>query len=577
MTSGWAFIALYVAVLIGAAIPLGRFIARVLEGERTVLHPVLGWLERALYRVSGVDPEAPMGWAAYAKTLLALGVVSVAIVFAVLLLQGSLPLNPDQLPGVEWTSALNTAVSFVTNTNWQGYAGETTMSHFSQMVALGVQNFVSAAVGIAVMAALARGLRQRQADDLGNAWADIVRGTVYVLLPLSLVLAVALVANGVPQTFSPTVEARLLQPTQDADGAEVTAQRIPLGPVASQVAIKQLGTNGGGFYNTNSAHPLENPNGVSNALQCLAILLIPAALCVTFGELVRDRRQGGALLTAMALLFVLFLVPTVVSEQAGSPALAAAGLTGQGNWEGKEARFGIEASALWATATTAASNGSVNAMHDSLTPLGGFFPLVLMQLGEVVFGGVGSGLYGMIVFAVVAVFVAGLMVGRTPEYLGKKVEAFDMKMASIAVLVPSALALVGLAVAIFAGQARPSMSNPGAHGFSQLLYNYSSMAANNGSAFAGFSANVPFHNLSGAVIMGIARYGVIVAILALAGSLACKKVTPPGAGTLPTHTPLFVGLLCAVVLTIGALTFVPALALGPLAEHFQPVAAEVAR
>ena len=445
------------------------------------------------------------------------------------------------------------------------------MSYLTQMLALGVQNFLSAATGIAVLVALVRGFRSRQMATIGNFWVDLTRSTVYILLPLSIVFAVFLTASGVPQTFNSYETAKFVQPTKDGDGKDVTDQVIALGPVASQVAIKQLGTNGGGFFNTNSAHPLENPSPGTNFLECLAILLITASLCFTFGDMVKDRRQGWALLAAMTTILLMFLIPTILAESSGNPAYTSLGVTSTANWEGKEARFGIANSALWAATTTAASNGSVNSMHDSYTPLGGMFPMILMQLGEVVFGGVGSGLYGMLIFAVVAVFVAGLMVGRTPEYLGKKIESYEMKMASLVVLIPCCLVKLGTAIPLIFGTGKSSMTNPGAHGFSQLLYAYSSMGNNNGSAFAGFSANVPFHNLLGGVIMWISRYWLIIPVLAMAGSLAKKKLVPVSAGTMPTHTPLFVCLLIGVVLIVGALTFIPALALGPVVEHLQMI------
>jgi K+-transporting ATPase ATPase A chain len=512
-----------------------------------------------------------MGWRQYAGALLIFNLIGFVAVYLIQRAQGYLPLNPATMAPVEPTSAFNTASSFATNTNWQGYGGESTMSYLTQMVALGVQNFLSAATGIAVLVALIRGIRSRQVATIGNFWVDLTRSTVYILLPLSLILAVALTAQGVPQTFRPYETAKLLQPTIDGDCKPVAEQVIALGPVASQVAIKQLGTNGGGFYNANSAHPLENPNGTSNFLQDLAILLIPAALCFTFGDMVKDRRQGWAILAAMTALLLLFLVPTYIAESSGNPTFTSAGLTTNANWEGKEARFGIANSTLWAATTTAASNGSVNSMHDSYTPLGGMFPMILMQLGEVVFGGVGSGLYGMLIFAVVAVFVAGLMVGRTPEYLGKKIGAFEMKMAALVVLIPCCLVKLGTAIPLIFGTGTTSMSNPGAHGFSQLLYAYSSMGNNNGSAFAGFSANVPFHNLLGGVIMAISRFWLIIPVLAIAGSLAKKKIVPVSPGTMPTHTALFVSLLIGVVLIVGALTFIPALALGPVTEHLQMI------
>lgn len=576
----WLQIGLYLVVLLALAWPLGLYMARVFQGEPCLLSRVCGPLERLLHRLCGIDPRQEMDWKGYALAMLAFNVLGIAAVYLLQRLQGFLPLNPDGLPAVAPGLAFNTAVSFGTNTNWQAYGGESTLSYLTQMAALTVQNFVSAATGLAVLAALARGIARRQTQLLGNFWADTVRGTVYVLLPLSLILALVLVSQGVVQTFGPAARAELLEPQKAAapDGGEQTGreqagevvaeQVIPRGPVASQVAIKQLGTNGGGYFNVNSAHPFENPTPLSDFLELLAILLIPAACCITFGRMVGDRRQGLALLAAMTLLFVLFLVPCVLAEKAGNPVLNT--LTADhlsGNMEGKEVRFGPGLSALWATATTAASNGSVNAMHDSFTPLGGLTPMLLMQLGEVVFGGVGSGLYGMLAFVLVTVFVAGLMVGRTPEYLGKKIEAFEMQMASLVILIPILCVLVGTAVAVSVPAGVAATANPGPHGFSEILYAFSSMGNNNGSAFAGLAANNPLYDLLGGLVMFAARYWLAVPVLAVAGSLAEKKTVPAGAGTLPTHTPLFVGLLVGVVLVVGALSFIPALALGPIVEH----------
>jgi K+-transporting ATPase ATPase A chain len=506
-------------------------------------------------------------------------------VYALQRLQLWLPLNPQHLAAVSPDSAMNTAISFATNTNWQGYGGESTMSYLTQMLGLAVQNFLSAATGIAVLIAVIRGFVRRSASGLGNFWVDLTRSTLYVLVPLSLLLSLVLVSQGVVQNFKPYVEVPVLQTThytettKDAAGhattreVPVTTQTLPMGPAASQIAIKQLGTNGGGFFNVNSAHPFENPTPLSNFFEMLAILLIPAALCYTFGKMVGDRRQGWALLAAMLVIFVPLLLVCTVAEQAGNPLLHGLGvdqhasaLQAGGNMEGKETRFGIVNSTIWATATTAASNGSVNAMHDSFTPIGGLVPLWLIQLGEVIFGGVGSGLYGMLAFAVVAVFIAGLMVGRTPEYLGKKIEAHEMKMASIAVLIPCALVVIGTAIAVMVPAGFGSVANPGAHGFSEMLYAVSSASNNNGSAFGGLSANTPFWNVLLGICMFLARYPLIVAMLAMAGSLAAKRSVPPSAGTLPTHTPLFVTLLACVVIVIGALTFLPALALGPIVE-----------
>ena len=528
--------------------------------------------------------------------MLAVNFVGFVVVFALQRLQAYLPLNPQDFAGVSPDSSFNTAVSFASNTNWQGYGGETTMSYLTQALGLGVQNFLSAATGIAVLVALTRGLVRRESERIGNFWVDFTRTTLYVLLPLSTLLAIVLLSQGVVQSIAPyrtvalleplTVETPVVdaqgEPVTGPDGAQVmekttvTEQTIPLGPAASQIAIKQLGTNGGGFFNVNSSHPFENPTPLSNFLQVLSILLIPAALCYTFGRMVRDTRQGWALLAAMLAIFVPLLVGAIAAEQAGNPALAALGVDqqpgdqhGGGNMEGKEVRFGIANSALWATATTAASNGSVNAMHDSFTPLGGLVPMWLMQLGEVVFGGVGSGLYGMLMFAIVAVFIAGLMVGRTPEYLGKKIEAYEMKMASLVLLIPCAVVLIGTAIASVVPVGTGSVANPGPHGFSEILYAFSSAGNNNGSAFGGLSANTPFYNIALGIAMWISRYWLIIPVLAVAGSLARKRHTAITVGTLPTHTPLFVSVLVFTVLLVGALTFIPALALGPIVEHMQ--------
>jgi len=570
-------ILLYFSVLTLAALPLGEFIARVLEGERTWITPLLGGIERALYRMAGVDPADDMSWQRYSRAVLALSAIAVLVVYAMQRFQGALPLNPQAFGPVRPDSAFNTAVSFVTNTNWQGYAGESTMSYLTQMLVLAVQNFLSAATGIAVLAAFVRGFVRRQARGVGNFWVDLTRVILYLLLPLSLILALALVSQGVVQNFHGAVEVPLVQPgvvsvpARDGQPARTEAtpiQTLPQGPAASQIAIKQLGTNGGGYFNVNSAHPYENPTPLSNFLEALAILLIPAALCFSFGRWVGDPRQGRAVYAAMSAIFLVMTFAVVAAEEQGNPTVAALGVdSAPGNMEGKETRFGVASSALWASATTAASNGSVNSMHDSYTPLGGLVPMALIQLGEVVFGGVGSGLYGMLVFAVIAVFLAGLMVGRTPEYLGKKIEAYEMKMAALVILIPPFVVLLGTAIAVAVEPGTAGMSNPGAHGFSQVLYAFSSAGNNNGSAFAGLSADTSFYNTALGVAMWIARFWLIVPVLAIAGSLAAKKSVPPSSGTLPTHTPLFVGLLIGTVLLVGALTFVPALALGPVVEH----------
>jgi len=556
-------------------VPLGRHVARALAGESRLAR-ILGPLERGLYRIAGVDPEEEMTWRRYAAAVLAFNAAGLLAVYALQRLQHVLPLNPAGLPAVDPYVAWNTAVSFSSNTNWQAYGGESTMSHLVQMAALTVQNFVSAATGIAVLAALVRGFVRRSATGLGSFWVDLTRSTLHVLLPLSGLLALLLVWQGVPQTFSAEARFPLLGPVRDDRGALVTMQAVALGPVASQVAIKQLGTNGGGFYNVNSAHPLENPTPLSNLLEAIAILLLPGALCFTFGAMVGDRRQGWTIYAVMVAILLPLMAATVAAEQRGNPALASLGvdqasgaLQPGGNMEGKEARLGPVESGIWAAATTAASNGSVNSMHDSFTPLGGLSPMWLIQLGEVVFGGVGSGLYGMLLFAIVAVFIAGLMVGRTPEYLGKKIEPYEMKMASIAILAPAAMALVGTALASVVAAGRAGVANPGPHGFSEMLYALSSASNNNGSAFAGLGASSPFWAVLTGIAMLVGRYWVIVPVLALAGSLVRKKFVPSSAGTLHTHGPLFALLLVSTVLLVGALTFVPALALGPGVEHLQ--------
>ena len=595
-TLGVLQLVLYLVVLVALVKPLGWYMARVYRGEPCGLDRVFGGLERGLYWLAGTRPDAEMTWRQYALAMLLFNLIGLVAVYGLQRFQHVLPLNPEKLAAVLPDSSFNTATSFATNTNWQGYGGETTLSYLTQMLGLTVQNFVSAAAGMAVLVALIRGFTGKESKTIGNFWVDLTRTTLYILLPLSLVLAIALVSQGVVQTFHPYAKVALLEPTEidepvlGSDGkpvldekgqpttkqTPVTEQTIAVGPAASQIAIKQLGTNGGGFFNVNSAHPLENPTPLSNFLELLAILVISAALCYTFGEMVGDRRQGWALLAVMLVLFVPCLAVCYLNEQAGNPRLAAAGadqtpseLQSGGNMEGKEVRFGIANSALWTTATTAASNGSVNSMHDSFTPLGGLIPMWLMQLGEIVFGGVGSGLYGLIAFAIVAVFVAGLMVGRTPEYLGKKIEAFEMKMASIIILIPCAVVLIGTAVAIATPDGKSQISNPGAHGFSEVLYAFSSAGNNNGSAFAGLGANTLFYNTALGLAMFFARYWLAIPILAIAGSLAQKKIVPASSGTLPTHTPLFVVLVASVIVIVGALTFLPALALGPIVEQLQ--------
>jgi len=592
--NGFVQIGLYFVVLLALVKPLGWYMARVYEGQGCGLDRVVGPLERLVYRLSGVRQTAEMDWRTYGVAMLLFNAMGLVVLYALQRLQAFLPLNPAGLGAVTSDLAFNTAVSFATNTNWQAYGGETTLSYLTQTLGLTVQNFVSAATGMAVLVALIRGLTRRNSTTLGNFWSDLVRSTLYILLPLAFLFSLALVSQGVVQTFNSYQTATLVHPVNyskpvtDANGqpvldeggqpktepATTMEQVLAVGPAASQIAIKQLGTNGGGFFNVNSAHPFENARPWSNFLEVLAILLVPAALCYAFGIMVGDTRQGWALLATMTILLVSFVPLGLWAEQSGNPAFTDIEIDQQsradqagGNMEGKEARFGIANSVLWAAATTAASNGSVNSMHDSYTPLGGLVPLFLMQFGEVVFGGVGSGLYGMIVFAIIAVFVAGLMVGRTPEYLGKKIEPYEMKMASLLILIMPmiVLGLTGLAVSLNAGTS--SVLNPGAHGFSEILYAYTSQGNNNGSAFAGLNVNTPFYNLTGGIAMLISRFWLAVPTLALAGSLARKKIVPAGPGTLPTHTPLFVVLLIGVVIMVGALTFLPALALGPIVEH----------
>ena len=569
-------IVVFFVCLLAAVKPLGWYMARVYRGEPCGVDSVLGPIERGLYRICGVDPKEEMTWRHYAIAVLVFNILGLLSVYGLQRCQGILPFNPQKLAAVPADLAMNTAVSFATNTNWQAYSGESTLSYLSQMLGLTVQNFLSAATGMAVLVALIRGITRRSTSTIGNFWVDVTRSTTYILLPLSFILAIALVSQGVVQSFSPAAEVKLLTPIEVTGMETVTTQTIPLGPAASQIAIKQLGTNGGGFFGVNSAHPLENPTPLSDFFQVLAILIIPAALCYTFGDLIGDLRQGWALLATMLLIFVPLLGVGLWAESTGNPQLAALGVDSVstaeqsgGNMEGKETRLGVGASVLWATATTAASNGSVNSMHDSYTPLGGLVPMWLMQLGEVIFGGVGSGLYGLLIFAIVAVFIAGLMVGRTPEYLGKKIEAYEMKMAALVILIPPMLVLGGTAVAVCFEAGRSAITNPGPHGFSQILYALSSASNNNGSAFAGLGVNNWFYNTLLAAAMFVARYWLIIPVLAIAGSLAKKKYTPVSVGTLPTHTPLFVVILAGIVVLVGALTFVPALALGPIVEHLQ--------
>jgi potassium-transporting ATPase potassium-binding subunit len=567
--NGYLQIGIYLVVLLALVKPLGAYMARVYEGERTFMSPVLAPVERAIYRILGATEADEMGWKRYAVAVLLFNLLGLLAVYALERLQGGLPLNPQHLSGVEPTVAFNTAASFASNTNWQAYGGETTMSYLTQMSGLTVQNFVSAGTGMAVLIAFIRGLRARSAATLGNFWVDLTRSVLYILLPLAVLLTVVLVSQGVIQNLSGYVPVQLVDQSGTAH-----QQLLAMGPAASQVAIKQLGTNGGGFFNVNSAHPFENPTGLSDFTELLAILLIPAALCYTFGRMVHDTRQGWAVLAAMTVVFVLLLGVATAAEQAGNPLLTQAGVSqvasqtqSGGNMEGKEVRFGIVDSTLWATATSAASNGSVNSMHDSYTPLGGLVPMFMIQLGEVIYGGVGSGLYGMLIFAILAVFIAGLMVGRTPEYLGKKIGPYEMKMAVLVLLIPPLVVLLGSAVTALTPSGTAGVANGGPHGFSEILYAFSSMGNNNGSAFAGYGAANAEPAVLGGVVMLIARYWIIVPVLAIAGALAAKRPVPASLGTLPTHTPLFVGLLIGTVVLVGALTFIPALALGPIVEQ----------
>ena len=589
--SAWGLLALFLIVLLAAAWPLGIWLARLCSGD------VPRWMQRIeqpLYRLAGTSADKSMNWSHYALAVLAFNALGLLAVYALQRLQVSLPLNPAGMAAVSPDSAFNTAVSFVSNTNWQGYAGESTMSYLTQMLALSVQNFLSAATGVAVVFALFRGFAARSTGVIGNFWVDVTRITAWLLLPLSLVFAIFLAGQGVIQNFSAYKDVATLettsyqQPKKDAAGQAVndasgkpvledlqtSSQTLAMGPVASQEAIKLLGTNGGGFFNANSAHPYENPTALANFFQMLAIFLIPASLCFAFGRAVGDSRQGWAVLASMTVMFVIAVVAIMPAEQVGNPLLpplgvdqTASAVQSGGNMEGKETRFGITASGLFAVVTTAASCGAVNAMHDSFTPLGGMVPMVMMQLGEVVFGGVGTGLYGMLIFAILAVFIAGLMIGRTPEYLGKKIEAHEMKLTSIVILVTPILVLAGTALALMSGAGKAGIANPGAHGFSEVLYALTSAGNNNGSAFAGLSANTPFYNTLLGVVMWLGRFGVIVPVLAIAGALAAKKRLPVTPGTLPTHGPLFVFLLIGIVLMVGLLNYVPALALGPVLEH----------
>ena len=573
-TNGYLQIALHLLLLLLLTKPLGRYMARVYEGERTWLTPIIQPVERLLYRLGGVQAEREMTWQSYAGAMLLFSGLGILLLYGVQRVQALLPLNPASFGPVAPDSALNTAVSFVTNTNWQGYGGESTMSYLTQMLGMTVQNFLSAATGMALLIALIRGLVRHNAQTIGNFWVDLTRSLLYILLPLALVLALVLVGQGVVQTLQPYARVTLLQPTMDSNGQAVTEQVVALGPVASQVAIKHLGTNGGGFFNANAAHPFESPTPFTDFLLILAETVIAAALTYTFGHMVGDTRQGWSILVAMLVILTIATVGAYAAEAAGNPAFSALGIdqtvtpiTPGGNMEGKEVRFGLARSAIFATSTTATSSGAVNSLHASYMPLGGLVTLVMMQLGEVVLGGVGSGLYGMLVFVLVAVFVAGLMVGRTPEYLGKKIEVYEIKMAALVILIMPLIVLGFTALGVTVAAGKASILNPGAHGFSEVLYAFSSLGNNNGSAFAGLNANTPFYNILGSLAMLMARFWLAIPILAIAGSLARKKKAPTGVGTLPTHTPLFVGWLIAIVLLVGALNFLPALALGPIVEQ----------
>ncbi|WP_042334571.1 potassium-transporting ATPase subunit KdpA [Desulfosporosinus meridiei] len=558
MSNDFIQLIVFFVVLFALAIPLGLYMAKVFQGEKTFLDPIMGPLEAFIYRICGIDAQKEMNWWEYALSLLVFSFVGLFTLFILQLGQGYLPLNPQGFGGLKWDLAWNTAVSFTTNTNWQAYGGESTMSYLSQMAGLTVHNFVSAAAGIAVVVALIRGLSRHQAKTIGNFWVDLTRTILWILLPISLVGGMLLVSQGVIQNLSPYLTVKTLQ------GAN---QTLAMGPVASQEAIKMLGTNGGGFMNANSAHPFENPTPFSNLVEMLLLLLIPVGLTFSFGKMLKDAKQGKVIFGAMLILLVLTLGTTYSTEIAGNPLVSKIGITGSSVMEGKEVRFGVVNSALWATITTATSCGAVNAMHDSLTPLGGLSPMLQMMLGEVVFGGVGSGLYAMLLFVILTVFIIGLMVGRTPEYVGKKIESFEMKMAILAVLIPSACILLGSALAVLITAGTSSILNPGPHGLSEILYAFSSATGNNGSAFAGLNVNTVFYNIILSVCMLIGRFSPIVLVLAIAGSMAGKKITPAGAGTFQTTGGLFSGLLAGVVLIVGALTFFPALALGPIVEH----------
>lgn len=613
--NGFTQIALFFVVLIAAGLPLGAYMARVYEGRAGIAGKIFGPIERLLYRLFGVKPEDEMDWKQYAVAMLLFHFFGIATLYLIQRVQHALPLNPQGMDNIGEHSSFNTAASFLTNTNWQSYVPESTMSYLTQMLGLTFHNFVSAAAGMAMLVALIRGLTRRETKNLGNFWVDLTRSTIYILMPLSLVLALILVSQGVPQNLSAYATVPLVQdkqtytnPVKDKDGNPVmepvkdekgnpvldenkqpktqqknetlplTEQSIALGPVASQEAIKELGTNGGGFFNANSAHPYENPTPLSNFLEIVGLLLIPIALCFTFGEMVKDKRQGWAVFAAMTVIFIGMFAVCDYSEQTGNPAFTKAGVDqiasatqSGGNMEGKETRFGIVNSAFFANATTSTSCGAVNAMHDSFTPLGGLVPLLNIQFSEVIYGGVGCGLYGMLIYVVVTVFVAGLMVGRTPEYLGKKIESYEMKMACIVLLIPPLVQLIGTAAAVVLPDGLAGRNNPGAHGFSEILYAFTSATNNNGSAFAGINANTMFFNVLLGIAALVGRFWLAIPVLAIAGSLGRKKIVPVSAGTLPTHTPLFIGFLVAVVIIFTALMHFPAVALGPVVEHLQMI------
>ncbi|MBD7910946.1 MULTISPECIES: potassium-transporting ATPase subunit KdpA [Clostridium] len=570
--------ALYLLILVILAIPLGKYIGKIMNGEKVFLSKVLVPIENFIYKILRVHKNEQMNWKKYGVSVIAFSAFGFIVLFLLNTIQGIMFLNPEGVKGTSWHLSFNTAVSFITNTNWQAYSGESQLSYLTQMLGLTVQNFVSAGVGIAVLFALIRGFVKVKEEGLGSFWVDITRIILYVLMPLSITLSLVLVSQGVVQNFSSYEKVELIEPITLEDGSVVTSEVVPEGPAASQISIKQLGTNGGGFFGVNSAHPFENPNAFTNLLELISILLIPAALCFTFGRNVKDKRQGIAIFIAMFAMLVVALAVIAISEANSTPQLSQNGAVdistinqAGGNMEGKESRFGIAGSTTWAAFTTAASNGSVNSMHDSYTPIGGMMTMLLMQVGEVVFGGVGCGLYGMLAFAIVTVFIAGLMVGRTPEYLGKKIEPFEMKMAMLMCLATPIAILIGSGIAAMVPEVRDSLNNSGAHGFSEMLYAYSSTGGNNGSAFAGFGANTAFINVTTGIVMLFARFVPMIATLAIAGSLVKKKKVATSVGTLPTHNGLFIGLLIMIVILVGALSFFPALALGPIVEYFQMI------